>query len=457
MYPAKTLSEVLLAVQEQPLLPGDERYAPLEAGLQTEALQKLRVQLIQALSWSHRQFVHAVVMGHKGCGKSSELYRIEHEFKDQFVCIHLSLDRSLRSDCGYPELFLWLAHSLLEHFNQPGMPDLNAETVGKVIRWFGETTSETNETIKKELSLETEAGGGVDKNWFGLRLTLLAKLKSMIRGSHESKVQFRTKLQNYSDTLLDNINKLLRHVVDAVNQQAAYKGIEAKKRLLIVFDDLDKLAPDVAEKLFFEHGDILNALQADVIFTVPVLVSRSIEREFSITCSMPMVKLKTAEGKSVKAGFDVLHNVIAQRVDIDAIFESKSLVRKLCEYSGGSLRDLMRLIGGATLSSLAAKRPKIDKKSVDSAVKEIRVAHEKLMRPFDHVCQVLARVHQTKQLWYPPDNPNDANAADLNRQLLFNGAVLEYNGDRNWYDVHPVIQLVDGFQKAVQANSATGK
>ena len=34
-------------------------------------------------------------------------------------------------------------------------------------------------------------------------------------------------------------------------------------------------------------------------------------------------------------------------------------------------------------------------------------------------------------------------------QLLFNGAVLEYNGADSWYDVHPVIEDIDGFRKAL--------
>jgi hypothetical protein len=40
-------------------------------------------------------------------------------------------------------------------------------------------------------------------------------------------------------------------------------------------------------------------------------------------------------------------------------------------------------------------------------------------------------------------------ARDFFSQLLFNGSVLEYNGDRNWYDVHPVIREIESFRKAL--------
>ena len=38
---------------------------------------------------------------------------------------------------------------------------------------------------------------------------------------------------------------------------------------------------------------------------------------------------------------------------------------------------------------------------------------------------------------------------DFFSELLFNGSVLEYNGERMWYDVHPVIQEIDAFKKAL--------
>jgi hypothetical protein len=33
-------------------------------------------------------------------------------------------------------------------------------------------------------------------------------------------------------------------------------------------------------------------------------------------------------------------------------------------------------------------------------------------------------------------------------QLLFNNSILEYNGGKKWYDVHPVIQQIAAFQEA---------
>ena len=66
---------------------------------------------------------------------------------------------------------------------------------------------------------------------------------------------------------------------------------------------------------------------------------------------------------------------------------------------------------------------------------------------------MLAKVHQTKRDWFADmDQLNPERLAvcqELFRNLLFNGAVLEYNGEENWYDVHPVIHAIDAFRKAL--------
>ncbi|MFM9965242.1 MAG: hypothetical protein ACKV2Q_28965 [Planctomycetaceae bacterium] len=272
--PVQTLSSVTTAVMEQPLEPGDSRYSPLEVGLNISALRQLRVRFEQALGWtSPTQFVRVAFTGHKGCGKTTELFRLEHELAPQFLCLHLPLDASLRSDLSYPELFLWLVDALAEHVQSELKLPLDPKTVGGVVKWFAEMTQEVDETIKKEVSLETEAGGGADSSWFGLRAKLMATLKSMIRGSHEARTKIRLKLQHYSTDLLDRVNVLLQHVNEVIQKADPHQVRVQRRRLLLVFDDLDKLAPDTAEILFFRHGEILKGLNADLIFTVPVAIA----------------------------------------------------------------------------------------------------------------------------------------------------------------------------------------
>jgi hypothetical protein len=115
------------------------------------------------------------------------------------------------------------------------------------------------------------------------------------------------------------------------------------------------------------------------------------------------------------------------------------------------VRDLIRLLNYAQLSARAADKPTIDRTASHQAVRKLRLDYEKLLVPGQAYYPALARVHQTKQgpLLTPAVTPESAetNRAFL-RELLFNGAVLEYNGDECWYDVHPVIMEIQAFQDA---------
>ena len=78
---------------------------------------------------------------------------------------------------------------------------------------------------------------------------------------------------------------------------------------------------------------------------------------------------------------------------------------------------------------------------------------ERLLIPGRVYYPLLAQIHHTKA-----DGFNDLNGVDPEKaqtyreffsQFLFNGSVLEYNGERMWYDVHPVIQEIEAFKKAL--------
>ena len=60
-----------------------------------------------------------------------------------------------------------------------------------------------------------------------------------------------------------------------------------------------------------------------------------------------MVKVRTREGNPFEEGINALFEVAEKRIDLIAVFDSRDVVRHLAYSSGGSIRDLMRLIGYA--------------------------------------------------------------------------------------------------------------
>ena len=72
----------------------------------------------------------------------------------------------------------------------------------------------------------------------------------------------------------------------------------------------------------------------------------------------------------------------------------------------------------------------------------------------------LVRIHLTHNDGFGDDEMESPEAVKAKREffaeLLLNGAVLEYNGDEPWYDVHPAVQRIRAFRHAVEQQRSAG-
>jgi hypothetical protein len=116
--------------------------------------------------------------------------------------------------------------------------------------------------------------------------------------------------------------------------------------------------------------------------------------------------------------------------------------------SGGSVRDLMRLLFEAQSLARADDKDRIDLTSAKEAVQRIRVDLERTLWPY----QPLARIHELKSL--PAPEGADQHLLEQARaffaDLLIKGVVLEYDGGACWYDVHPIMREIAAFKDALE-------
>jgi hypothetical protein len=444
---ASRLTEVAAAVDLKPLESGDPRYVDISAGRGTNELAHLRLHLADHDARANR-FAKIAFTGHRGCGKSTELLCLEHEIAGQFTRLHLYAEDALLGDYDYTDLFLWLVDSLVRQFADAHTP-LNVKLVEHVVSWFAHITKEDVSKVQSEIGLETEAEGGAKFKLFGLSLGLLARLKSRILGSSEHRRTVRREFQRFSSELVSNVNSLL----DNAHTVLSEKGKPAN--LLIVIDNLDRVPPEVSDELFFKNGDHLKSLRAHVIYTVPiatVLSPRSIGTVFESSFTLPMVKVQDSDGKDFRKGINDLSDLVARRLDVKEIF-ARNVLRYLVKMSGGSVRDLMRLIQNAQLAARADDKEQIDLASAKRAVLKMQLDFERLLIPGQAYFPLLARIHLHKR-----DALAEADRANVEKvksfreffsQLLFNGSVLEYDGGKTWYDVHPVVREIGAFQESV--------
>ena len=456
MLPATNLADAAQRLQLVPLAPDDPLYAPLDAARATKELTKLELFLRNAARVPNA-FAKAAFIGNRGSGKSTFLLHLEHQLQQDrvFTPLHIYLDPSLESDCSYSDLLLWLVDEIAREFQQRGHPVADAE-LSKVTLWFAQTTLEKTTDWKKEIGLETQAEATATAGLPGLfSLRLLARLKSMIVGSETSRKQIRQTLQNYATELRDRVNTFLDHA------RTVLKKAGRPDRLLIVQDNLDRLRRDSARALFDTGGDILLDLRADLIYTAPLAVNLApydISRIFGHAFTMPNVKVRLKTGGMHRPGINGLLDLIGHRLDIGSIFASEKVARYLAEKSGGSVRDLLRLLDNAQLEAQVDGKQRVDMTSAKAAVRKHSLNFSRLLLPGSVYYPILAEVHRTKHEFNLADGEATtdrvAAAREFFAELIGNGSVLEYNGDDSWYDVAPAICDTEQFRDARYAHLA---
>lgn len=340
---AESLREVATQTTNQPLLSDDPRYVDVADGRDTKDLKMLYLHLRDAGAQEGtgaKVFTKVALTGGRGCGKTTELFRIEVKLSDEFETLHLFVDGSLLSDCDYTDLFLWLVENLVNKFkNELNMP-LKEELVRNVTEWFAETVLEKEERTKEQTNIETEAATEGRTGLYWINFKLLARLRSMIEGSVDQRRVIRQKLQKYPTELIDKVNLLLSDAQQILSENT-------NKKLLIVQDNLDRLDESVATKLFFENGEQLKKLNAHVIYTVPNAIDiapNGISTIFNNSFTIPTVKIFTRQGDDFEKGINTLIDLVNKRVNIENVFDSRDTVKYLVKKSGGSMRDLMRLL-----------------------------------------------------------------------------------------------------------------
>lgn len=454
---ATRLEELAPNLVLTPLGPEDPRYVNLSQGRGSNDLSRMEVCL-QDFSAGSERYAHIAFTGHRGSGKSTELYRLEQRLKQQFFPVHLTLDATLIQDCDYTFLMLWLVDVVARDLHAKDIP-LDPDLMKRVADWFAEKTVSGSRSTEREIQLEVASETEGKTSLLIASFRLMARLRSRILGSIEEREEARRRLQRYADELIDRVNEFLTHAATQLKDHGYPLDI------LVVQDNLDRLEPETAKTLFFTNGDFLRRLKVHTIYTVPVamlLTPWNIGSAFPAHFGLPVVKVRTQKGGRTKAGMAALREFLAARMEIESIFSNQRTVNRLLEMSGGSVRDLLRLINQAQLAARVDGKTMIDFTSAQEAIKKLRLDFEKILIPSGIYYPLLAKIHQTKRDRGLDENSGSEAIAQTRQffaELCFNGSVLEYNGDESWFDVHPIVQEIRHFQEILKKHGqgkATG-
>ena len=442
--PARTLRDAYNAADPAvPLPSGDPRYVDCT---DVRGNRDVVQQMFDTVTWSDSDTAQ-LLTGHRGCGKSTELLRLKTRLEEAgYTIIYFEADEDLDvNDIFYSDLLLAIARRIEDELREEHNIELDAKLLKSVQRWFAEVlyTEEGWRQVERELAAEVELGVGLPVG-VPLLARLLARVTGQIKTGHDIREEIRRKLDPQISLLIENVNLLIHRATIQLRRQN-------RRGLVLLIDNLDRITLrelDVGrtshEALYIDHGVQLRALKCHVVYTVPISMVYSptatqLKAVFPQCSVVPMINVVRREGGDHTEGLARLREMLARRIDLDALFTGEA-VDCLCHACGGHPRDLMRLVTYACIRAPRDRWPRpIDQKVAERAEAELVEEYSRLI-PENHYPK-LARVHLRHQV------ENDAD----HQLMLYNLSVLEcLNGPPPWHDVHPAVRCLPKFQEALK-------
>jgi len=440
-YPVSNIDDTYLACNPDiPLENDDVRYTDLSEvrGEDQNFVDAIAKSMIMALKDSSQRYYRQLVTGHRGCGKSTELLRLQARLQQKgFFVVYFDVELLLNlGDVSYIDILLLIARQVETTFREQKI-QLNQALLEDIFHWLADTT--ITKERQKDLHVETtvEAETGVKIPLIG---KLLARLSAGVRSNEIERQEIRQTLRKEWDIFIQKFNTLL--------EQARLKVKQSKYHdLIVIVDGLEKMfyepirdnagnltGESTHSMLFVKQADQLMVPACHLIYTVPIslLFNQNLANAFDIDTPVviPMVNLKRVEG------VQQLTVLLAKRVQLEQVFENPDLVERLVRMSGGAVRDLMRLV---RMVCINAKTAQIQTGDVEKAVRSLVREYDRLIQEKD--IDALRAVFNNKRV------TGDEKYA----RLLHNRVIHEYqNGERS-ADLHPAVQQVSWAMKLIQS------
>lgn len=361
-----------------------------------------------------------LLLGHKGCGKSTELNRMSERLEEcgyPIKTIYCGLDLDLLN-MVYSDIFILMGEALLKMAEESGC-EIKKSILDEIGHFWGEKTEIKIQQKADELFVEAGISAESSKPLLKI-LKLFANIKADLKLNEETREEYRKKISVRSSEWI--------HLLSCVSEEITQKT--DGKCPIVIFEDLDKLEPDDAWKVFYNYAAVLSGMNFPVIYTFPISLSydakfSAMESYFTVK-TLPMIKIQTMDNRPFQDGIDVISEIVAKRAKLD-LFE-KNVLEKLIKYTGGSLRDLFYVINS---SAKRAERRDSEAVSMEDAERALEELKTTLSRRIE-------RQHYEFLLNIYNGNKELIEDKEMLLEMLQASVVLEYNGKR-WHNVHPLV------------------
>jgi AAA ATPase domain len=373
--------------------------------------------------------------GHIGCGKSTELSRLQKELTDQgFYVVYLESTQDLdEMDLDLTDIMLAIARRVSQ--------SLEESKISLQPQGFKDFLKNSWNFLQIPVTLEAEG-----------ELSLgIAKITAKTKSNPDLRSKLRQYMEPQANKMLELINQ---EIIDVAINQLKQRG---KEGLVVIVDNLDRIVsrPNAAgrllpEYIFIDRGDQLRKLNCHLVYTLPLGLIFGNESEILKNRLgggldpkvLPMVPVKNRDGSECVEGMNLLRRMVMSRAFPDVpteeyitlvteVFDSPETLDELCRVSGGHLRNLMGMLFGC----LQEDDPPISQSVLKSV---IRSARDTLIRGIDNdEWELLFKVVKEQSI------KGDKEYQDLLRNLW----AFEYvDTQGNWFALNPLLMESDKFK-----------
>lgn len=377
--------------------------------------------------------VYAVFCGHRGCGKSTELRRIAARLAhpEAFFVVFLDALRELDyNNLNYADVLLALIKELFQKLKAEKI-SVDMALLRKLEDWFAERVETDEKTREFAAEIKTGAKAETGVPFFA---TLFTELSSALKTNSTHKSELRRIVENSFTQFADSFNRCVLAAEDAVSR--AGKG----KRVLFIVDGTDRLRDKDRERFFVGDVHQLKQVQSNFIYCAPISLfyeSNQVQQEYHHFV-LPMIKLNE-KGKSdpLPDGYAAMKRMIHRRAH-PKLFETPELLDELIRYSGGSPREMFKLLHYAFLRT---DGDFLDQRAVSAAIHDLGTDYKRILDTDDY--PLLREIDAAK---------GPEKSSERIRHFLYHLIVLEYNGF--WRQTHPVIRALPEYGMAATPDAS---
>ena len=362
-----------------------------------------------------------LLLGHKGCGKSTELNHMSARLREdgyQVFTIGCGVDLDLNNPL-YADLLILMGEALLKIAERTGCV-LDADTV-QTVREFWTADLEKCTTVTDGAAIQLEGGASAETPGpIASLLKIFVKIKADLKFNEENRTIYREKVAKRAGEWI----WALKNVADKITEKLD------GKQPIIIFEDLDKLNPEDAWKVFYHYAKTLTGVPIPVVYTFPIALSYdprfSAFDGFFVPKTLPMIKLENIDGTRYDAGYDMILEIIEKRTHKELFAEN--VLEDLIAKTGGSLRDLFFAINTAAQRAVRRKSGVIESEDADKALEQLKTSLTRRIEQRHYA--FLADIFK--------GNRERIEDREMLLEMLQANTVLEYNG-RRWHNVHPLV------------------